>query len=51
MGVRKVIAYPDLSIAIECLPEGFLFVPRQTFLLYIDTDFGWFCFMYWYVNM
>lgn len=33
MGVRKVIAYPDLNIAIECLPEGFLFVPRQTFLL------------------
>ena len=38
MGVRKVITYPDLNIAIECLPEGFLFVPRQTFLLYIDTD-------------
>lgn len=35
MGVRKVITYPDLSIAIECLPEGFLFVPRQTFLLYL----------------
>ena len=46
MGVGKVITYPDLSIAIECLPEGFLFVPRQTFLLYIDTDLCGFCFAY-----
>ena len=50
MGVRKVIAYPDLNIAIECLPEGFLFVTRQTFLLYIDTDFDGFCFVYMYTQ-
>ena len=50
MGVGKVIAYPDVSIAIECLPEGFLFVPRQTFFVIYCADFDGFCFVYWYTQ-
>ena len=50
MGVRKVIAYPDLNIAIECLPSNEQETLWQTFLLYIDTDFDGFCFVYMYTQ-
>ena len=46
MGVRKVIAYPDLSIAIVCLSRVSCSFLGRHFLLYIDTDFDGFCFCY-----
>lgn len=50
MGVRKVIAYPDLSIAIICLSRvSCSFLGIHFFVIYC-ADFDSFCFCYRRIN-